>query len=67
MEIHRPRTLGSRRAAGLLYGDWGTSKACVIGLAFAAMGFASLPIILAVCVLTFIVGLNYIIVCRCFP
>lgn len=67
MEIHRPRTLGWRRAAGLLYGDWGTSKAYVIGLAFAAMGFSSLPIILAVCALTFIVGLNYIIVCRCFP
>jgi len=67
VEIHRPRNLGWRRAAGLLYGDWGTSKAYVIGLAFAAMGFSSLPIILAVCALTFIVGLNYIIVCRCFP
>ena len=67
MEIHRPRTLGWRRAAGLLYGDWGTSKAYVIGLAFAAMGFSSLPVILAVCALTFIVGLNYMIVCRCFP
>lgn len=67
MEIHRPRTLGWRRAAALLYGDWGTSKAYVIGLAFAAIGFSSLPIVLAVCALTFIVGLNYIIVCRCFP
>ncbi len=67
MEIHRPRTLGWRRAAGLLYGDWGTSKAYVIGLAFAVMGFGSLPIILAVCALTLIVGLNYIIVCNCFP
>jgi amino acid transporter/nucleotide-binding universal stress UspA family protein len=67
MEIHRPRNLGWRRAAGLLYGDWGTSKAYVIGLAFAAMGFSSLPIILAVCALTFIVGLNYLVVCRCFP
>ncbi len=51
----------------MLYGDWGTSKAYVIGLAFAAMGFGSLPVILAVCVLSLIVGLNYIIVCRCFP
>lgn len=67
MEIHRPRTLGWGRAAGLLYGDWGTSKAYVIGLAFAVMGFGSLPIILAVCTLSLIVGLNYIIVCRCFP
>ena len=67
MEIHRPRNLGWRRAAALLYGDWGTSKAYVIGLAFAAMGFSSLPIILAVCALSLIVGLNYIIICRCFP
>ncbi|MBU3665488.1 MAG: amino acid permease [Chthoniobacterales bacterium] len=67
MEIHRPRTLGWRRAACLLYGDWGTSKAYVIGLAFAVMGFASLPIVLAVCALSLIVGLNYIIICRCFP
>jgi nucleotide-binding universal stress UspA family protein len=67
MEIHRPRTLGWGRASGLLYGDWGTSKAYVIGLAFAAMGFGSLPIILAVCALSLIVGLNYIVICRCFP
>lgn len=67
MEIHRPRTLGWGRAAGLLYGDWGTSKAYVIGLAFAVMGFGSLPVVLAVCALSLIVGLNYIIVCRCFP
>ena len=51
----------------MLFGDWGTSKAYVIGLAFAAMGFSSLPIIFAVCVLTFLVGLNYIVVCRCYP
>lgn len=67
MEIHRPRNLGPGRAAGILYGDWGTSKAYVIGLAFAVMGFASLPIVLAVCALTLIVGLNYIVICRCFP
>lgn len=67
MEIHRPRNLGWRRAAALLYGDWGTSKAYVIGLAFAVMGFASLPIVLAVCALSLIVGLNYIIICKCFP
>lgn len=67
MEIHRPRNLGWGRAAGLLYGDWGTSKAYVIGLAFLTMGFGSLPIILAVCALSLVVGLNYIIICKCFP
>jgi amino acid transporter/nucleotide-binding universal stress UspA family protein len=69
MEIgtHRPRNVGWARAAALLYGDWGTSKAYVIGLAFIAAGFSSFPIILAVCLLTGLVGYNYIIVCRHFP
>src|ERR1041384_4443368 len=64
---HRPRNVDWKRAAALLYGDWGTSKAYVIGAAFLASGFASLPIILAVCALTAVVGYNYIIVCRHFP
>src|SRR5918997_3994702 len=65
--VHRPRNVDWKRAAALLYGDWGTSKAYVIGLAFVAAGFASFPIILAVCVLTAVVGYNYIIVCAHFP
>ena len=66
-QAHRPRNVDWQRAAALLYGDWGTSKAYVIGLAFAAAGFASMPIMLAVCALTAIVGFNYVIVCRNFP
>src|SRR5207245_10147151 len=65
--MHRPRNVGWARAAGLLYGDWGTSKAYVIGLAFLAAGFASFPIILAVSALTGLVGYNYIIICKHFP
>jgi len=65
--VHRPRNVDWKRAAALLYGDWGTSKAYVIGLAFIAAGFSSFPIILAVCVLTAVVGYNYIIVCAHFP
>src|SRR5213080_5522214 len=65
--VHRPRNLDWKRAGALLYGDWGTSKAYVIGLAFVAAGFASFPIILAVCALTAVVGYNYIIVCSHFP
>jgi amino acid transporter len=67
ISIQRPRNLDWQRASALLYGDWGTSKAYVLGLAFAATGFSSLPIICAVCVLTLLVGLNYIVICRCFP
>lgn len=65
--VHRPRNVDWKRAAALLYGDWGTSKAYVIGLAFLAAGFSSLPIVLAVCALTGLVGINYIVICRHFP
>src|SRR6202030_4298380 len=64
---HRPRNVDWQRAAALLCGDWGTSKAYVIGLAFVAAGFASLPIILAVCALTGLVGINYAVICRYYP
>jgi amino acid transporter/nucleotide-binding universal stress UspA family protein len=65
--IHRPRNVDWKRAASILYGDWGTSKAYVIGLAFVAAGFASLPIILAVCAVTGLVAINYAVICRYFP
>ena len=65
--VHRPRNVDWKRAAALLYGDWGTSKAYVIGLAFVAAGFSSFPIILAVCALTAVVAYNYIIICAHFP
>lgn len=65
--VHRPRNVDWKRAAALLYGDWGTSKCYVIGLAFVAAGFSSLPIILAVCAVTALVGINYIVICRHFP
>ena len=65
--VHRPRNVDWKRAAALLYGDWGTSKAYVIGAAFLAADWASLPIILAVCLLTCVVGYNYSIICKYFP
>ena len=65
--VHRPRNVDWKRAAALLYGDWGTSKAYVIGAAFLATDWASLPIILAVCALTAVVGYNYSIICKYFP
>src|SRR6266481_9158852 len=65
--VHRPRNVGWARAAAFLYGDWGTSKAYVIGFAFMAMQFSSFPIILAVCAFTGLVGYNYIIICKHFP
>ena len=50
-----------------MYGDWGTSKAYVIGLAFAVAGYASFWLIALMCVLTALVGLNYMVICRLYP
>ena len=63
----RPRNVDTPRAAAILYGDWGTSKAYVIGLAFAIAGYSSFWLIAAMCALTALVGINYMIVCRHYP
>jgi amino acid transporter/nucleotide-binding universal stress UspA family protein len=65
--IKRPRNVNTPRAAAILYGDWGTSKAYVIGLAFAVAGYASFWLIALMCVLTALVGLNYMVICRLYP
>jgi len=62
-----PRDINSWRAAAILYGDWGTSKAYVLGLAFALAGHSSFWYILAVCILTFLIGLNYLNICKFYP
>ena len=69
MVIHgsRPRNVGWLRAAALLYGDWGTSKAYVIGLAVLLAGYAAPVYLAAIVGLTFLVGCNYVWVCRYFP
>jgi amino acid transporter/nucleotide-binding universal stress UspA family protein len=63
----RPRNVDWKRAAAILYGDWGTSKAYVIGLAFAVAGYSSPWLIAAMCLLTALVGMNYITICRHYP
>jgi len=63
----RPRNVDAPRAAAILYGDWGTSKAYVIGLAFAVAGYSSFWLIAAMCVLTALVGVNYMTICRHYP
>jgi len=63
----RPRNVDSPRAAAILYGDWGTSKAYVIGLAFAVAGYSSFWLILAMSALLALVGINYMAICRHYP
>lgn len=67
ISTHRPRNVDAPRAAAILYGDWGTSKAYVIGLAFAVAGYSSFWLIASMCVLTALVGINYMIICRHYP
>ncbi|MFZ4115562.1 MAG: universal stress protein [Chthoniobacterales bacterium] len=63
----RPRNVDWPRAAAILYGDWGTSKAYVLGLAFAVAGYSSFWLILPMCLLTGLVGINYMTICRLYP
>src|SRR5580658_6127191 len=63
----RPRNVDVPRAAAILYGDWGTSKAYVIGLAFAVGGYSSFWLIAAMCALTALVGVNYMAICKHYP
>ena len=67
IESNRPRNLDTKRSAAILYGDWGTSKAYVIGLAFAFAGYSSFWLILAMCALTAVVAINYIVICAHYP
>jgi hypothetical protein len=54
----RPRNVSALQAAAILYGDWGTSKAYVIGLAFAISTYSSFWLIAAVSVFMILVRLN---------
>src|SRR5881394_2786874 len=65
--IKRPRNVDVSRAAAILSGDWGTSKAYVIGLAFAVAGYSSFWLIPSLCVITALLGINYMIISRLYP
>ncbi len=67
VSTNRPRNVDAPRAAAILYGDWGTSKAYVLGLAFAVAGYSSFWLIAAMCILTALVGINYINICKHYP
>jgi len=66
-DTKRPRNVDWKSAAAILYGDWGTSKAYVVGLAFAVAGYSSFWLIAAMCTLTALVGVNYMSICRHYP
>src|SRR6059058_683456 len=63
----RPRNVGWLQAAGLLFGDWGTSRLYVLGLALFFAGRSSFWLILAMSVLILAVGWAYTQICRIYP
>jgi amino acid transporter/nucleotide-binding universal stress UspA family protein len=66
-KVERPRQLKWYQAGAMLYGDWGTSKAYVLGIAFALSGHASWFFLGLMSILTGLIGICYMIVCRTYP
>src|SRR3954452_13786501 len=63
----RPRNVGWKQAAGLLFGDWGTSRLYVLGLALFFAGRTSFWLILAMSLLILAVAWAYTQICRIYP
>lgn len=64
---NRPRNLSWIHAGPLLFGDWGTSRLYVLGLAFYYTAHASLYYLAVMSVIMTGVAWGYSIICRCFP
>src|SRR5437868_11586212 len=67
LSSERPRNVGWRQAAGLLFGDWGTSRLYVLGLAFFFASRTSFYLICGMSVLILAVGWAYTQICRIYP
>jgi amino acid transporter len=67
LSSERPRNVSWLSAAGLLFGDWGTSRLYVLGLAFLVAGRSSFWLICAMSLLILIVGWAYTQICRIYP
>src|SRR5205814_2870316 len=67
LAAERPRNVTWLQAAGLLFGDWGTSRLYVLGLAFLFAGRTSFYLILLMSLLIVAVGWAYTQICRIYP
>ena len=67
LSSERPRNVGWKQAAGLLFGDWGTSRLYVLGLAFFFARGTSFWLICAMSLLILAVGWAYTQICRIYP
>src|SRR3954468_21541304 len=67
LSSERPRNVSWKQAGGLLFGDWGTSRLYVLGLAFFFAGRTSFYLIAAMSLLILAVGWAYTQICRIYP
>src|SRR6185436_12944418 len=67
LSSERPRNVGWLQAAALLFGDWGTSRLYVLGLAFLVAGRSSFWLIAGMSTLILLVGWAYTEICRIYP
>src|SRR3954451_9884784 len=67
LAAERPRNVGWFAAGGMLFGDWGTSRLYVLGLAFLVAGRSSFWLISAMSLLILIVAWAYSQICRLYP
>jgi amino acid transporter len=67
LHSQRPRELNWFRAGALLFGDWGTSRRYVLGLAFLVAGRSSFWLIASMSLLILAVGWAYTQICRIYP
>lgn len=63
----RPRNLKWYHAGPLLFGDWGTSRLYVLGLAFFFTAHASVYYLVGMSIVMAAVAWAYTVICRCFP
>lgn len=59
--------IGWLRGAAILDGDWGTSLAYVLGIAFALAGYSSGLHLVMMVAFTIMIALNYVSICRLYP
>src|SRR5687767_9009031 len=67
LHSERPRDVNWFRAGALLFGDWGTSRLYVLGLAFLVAGRSSFYLIAGMSALILAVGWAYTHICRLYP
>ena len=67
LSSERPRDVGWVKAAAFLFGDWGTSRLYVLGLAFFFASRTSFWLICAMSLLILAVGWVYTQICRIYP